>query len=271
MKTIIKILFELFLIIIISCIITMIFFSKVPLQRNLIIYFKEIKDLDLQKIKEYYLLNNAKLIDIELKGNRLKIKYEADKDIFPKTGSSKIKEAISFFSIAFDFKSFVFLIPLHILFLLLGGYKFLKMEKKYRIKKSNLIKGIMIFPAMLIFGYFYGIFIEKFFKIQFNAFEYIFKDINLLGIIFIILLAPIAEEIYFRGYIFNTLLKNNGIIFSIIYTSIIFALLHLNVSLFLYYFIIGCFLAYAYKISETIILPILMHSVYNFFVIINGI
>lgn len=83
------------------------------------------------------------------------------------------------------------------------------------------------------------------------------------GIIVIILIVPIAEEILFRGVIFNELKKEFNIIVSVIIQALFFAVAHGNVLQGIYAFVLGSFAAVIYLWSDSIISNIALHITFN--------
>lgn len=80
-----------------------------------------------------------------------------------------------------------------------------------------------------------------------------------------VLLAPICEEVFFRGLILNGLLKNKKIhpISAIVFSSFLFGLTHMNPWQFVGGFLIGAFIGYVYFITSSIINCILLHMFNN--------
>jgi len=77
--------------------------------------------------------------------------------------------------------------------------------------------------------------------------------------------APIAEELFFRGYIFNAYLEEKGVATAYVASALIFGLVHGHVALLLAIFPMGLVLAYLYRRSGTILAPMLAHAVNNGF------
>jgi membrane protease YdiL (CAAX protease family) len=87
-----------------------------------------------------------------------------------------------------------------------------------------------------------------------------------------VILAPIAEEFFFRGILFNRIKKKFGITFGVFSSSIIFGFAHYNqwslgqvVSI----IIIGLILALSYIKYNNIIYPIIVHSFWNLLVLVD--
>ena len=81
--------------------------------------------------------------------------------------------------------------------------------------------------------------------------------------IMIVIIAPIIEEIIFRGLIYRVFKGLFGTFFGAFVSSILFSFVHLNLLSFPYLFIFGIILCVYYEKENTIITPILMHSILN--------
>jgi CAAX amino terminal protease family. len=88
---------------------------------------------------------------------------------------------------------------------------------------------------------------------------------SLMGIVSIIVLLPIFEEIFFRGIIFNELRTRINVIAALIIQALIFALFHGNIIQGIYTFILGLVLGIALLWTESIWSNIIIHISYNFF------
>lgn len=88
---------------------------------------------------------------------------------------------------------------------------------------------------------------------------------NIFGVICVVVLIPIFEEIFFRGLIFNELRKNISLLFSIVIQALIFALAHGNVKQGAYAFVLGIITAVAYTWTKSIWSNIAIHITFNLF------
>lgn len=79
------------------------------------------------------------------------------------------------------------------------------------------------------------------------------------------LLAPVAEEIFFRGYVFRAITARKGLTRGLLYSSILFGLVHLNVAAFLPIAVGALLLAVAYHRSGDLWTAIVAHAVNNIF------
>lgn len=78
-----------------------------------------------------------------------------------------------------------------------------------------------------------------------------------------ILVAPLYEEIVFRGYLYPLFKRYCGISFSILMTSVLFALVHGHAPSLAPLFVLAVCFTLAYEISGSLLVPLLMHSLFN--------
>lgn len=101
------------------------------------------------------------------------------------------------------------------------------------------------------------IFTESFFELK-APFEPSFSSVFML-----IILAPIIEEIIFRGIILKGFLMRYSATNAILLSSLIFAVIHLNIVQGINAFIFGLFIGYVYFKSKSIGMTILIHFTIN--------
>ena len=81
-----------------------------------------------------------------------------------------------------------------------------------------------------------------------------------------VVLAPVIEEILFRGYLQTKLSDNlQNRLYAILFTSLIFAVIH-GGELWLHWpalFLFSCALGYTYEKSGSLLQPIFMHAIFN--------
>lgn len=77
----------------------------------------------------------------------------------------------------------------------------------------------------------------------------------------IVLFAPIVEEIINRGLLYESIKKKTGVVYGILFSSLLFAFIHefTNITFF-YYFGMGVILAYIFQKTKSLTLVILVHS-----------
>jgi membrane protease YdiL (CAAX protease family) len=79
----------------------------------------------------------------------------------------------------------------------------------------------------------------------------------------IVILGPIAEEIFFRGVVFNAWLREGGRKWAYLGSATLFAAIHLSLLLLLPIFILGLALAWVYERTGNLLAPIAMHATVN--------
>ena len=99
----------------------------------------------------------------------------------------------------------------------------------------------------------------------------------LIYAIYVMIWAPIGEELFYRGYLYGELRKKYGIITSNIISSFLFGIRHATHFLFLlpdyplipglywslHAFIFGIIIAYAYEKTDNLCIPMLIHFLFN--------
>ncbi len=84
-----------------------------------------------------------------------------------------------------------------------------------------------------------------------------------------VLLAPVAEELLFRGLLLR-LFRPFGDVWAILLSSLLFAFAHGSLFQMPYAFVAGLFLAYAAVASGSILFPLLFHFLYNLLTFFGG-
>ena len=80
-----------------------------------------------------------------------------------------------------------------------------------------------------------------------------------------VVLAPIAEEIFFRGYVFRAMSARKGYARGLVYSSALFGLLHFNLAAFLPLAVGAMLLALSYRRTGSLWTPIVAHALNNAF------
>ncbi|MFN0070097.1 MAG: lysostaphin resistance A-like protein [Chloroflexota bacterium] len=93
------------------------------------------------------------------------------------------------------------------------------------------------------------------------------RELDLSGFLLVLVLgavgAPLAEELYFRGYVFASYLREKGPVLAYVLSGVVFASLHLNKEALLPIFILGMMLAWMYRRSNSVIPPMVAHALNN--------
>lgn len=85
----------------------------------------------------------------------------------------------------------------------------------------------------------------------------------LLAFVALIIIAPISEEITFRGFLFGGLKKKLGWIGAAVISSLVFALVHGQLNVAIDTFLLGLVLAWLYRKTKSIWPSIALHAIKN--------
>lgn len=78
-----------------------------------------------------------------------------------------------------------------------------------------------------------------------------------------VLIAPLSEEIFFRGFLFQGLRQKHGWVAAMLISSAVFAAFHLQPAALIPTFLLGCVLAFIYQMSDSIWPGMLLHLFIN--------
>ena len=84
-----------------------------------------------------------------------------------------------------------------------------------------------------------------------------------VSIIFAGVFGPVAEEIFFRGFMYGAIKKKFGVLWAIMITAIIFSVLHAHLVGIIPIFVLGMFLAYIFEKTGSLVAPITVHIAHN--------
>lgn len=82
-------------------------------------------------------------------------------------------------------------------------------------------------------------------------------------ILLAVAIAPVAEELAFRGYLYGVIKRFFGAVPALILSGILFALIHLNLPSFFPLLVLGWVFALAYELSGSLLVPMTMHALFN--------
>ena len=84
-----------------------------------------------------------------------------------------------------------------------------------------------------------------------------------LVVVAVVIVAPIAEEVFFRGVAFNAWLRERGRRFAYIGSAALFAAIHVALVSLVPIFLLGLALAWVYRRTGGLLAPIAMHATFN--------
>lgn len=85
-----------------------------------------------------------------------------------------------------------------------------------------------------------------------------------LAVMFSVVTAPIAEETFFRGFLFNGLRRRLGFLGAAGVSGLIFAVVHATPTLIIPFTVVGVIFAYTYRRTGTLWASALAHATFNF-------
>ncbi|MCW5518971.1 CPBP family intramembrane metalloprotease [Aureitalea sp. L0-47] len=160
---------------------------------------------------------------------------------------------------------------LTIMFSLMDFSRILKLYSVKYINWKNLGFSI-VFPVFTAAIVYYGIswlnisLMEEDYNMFFDYIGY--ENAFMWAFIFIAIVAPVFEELAFRGYLFNQLLNVTSPRVTIIATALIFALVHFSFISVLWIFPFGLVLGYLRYKYRTLWLGMLVHFIHNLLVLL---
>ena len=132
--------------------------------------------------------------------------------------------------------------------------------------RGGLWTYLSILPVMAMVGAFLGLFRKTLLPEQeiYNLLMGLTSlPISLLFLVIVGLIAPLLEEIIFRGFLFGTLRNSFSPWRSMVYSSLLFAALHQSLVAFLPIFFLAMVLAYLYEKTGSLWPSIILHMVNN--------
>jgi membrane protease YdiL (CAAX protease family) len=107
--------------------------------------------------------------------------------------------------------------------------------------------------------------IQRGFETQMQQFLELFSGTGglLLAILVIGIIAPIGEEVFFRGFAYRCFRTRWGPMVGGAVSAALFSLIHFHPVALLPIFLVGCVLAYLYERTGTLVAPITLHAVNN--------
>ena len=209
-------------------------------------------------------------------------------------GKFLFKNFYNYYYILFVKYNGIFGILLFLLFIIIF-YLFYSKDLKiiFTYKKLNfsfVVKGLIYLSSIMMIYYIIQFIFDNSFL--FNFFKYFNdvltgkKNITIYDILILeklqrprfepfmliatVIISPIFEEILYRGLMYNKLKEISNAFIAILISSILFAFLHIpgygfNIKMFSLV-LDGILLTYCYEKTDNIYVPILVHSINNFFI-----
>ncbi len=87
--------------------------------------------------------------------------------------------------------------------------------------------------------------------------------LKILVIFLAVVIAPLAEETLFRGFVYGVLKRYTDAPFAALSSSLMFAVIHLHVGSLLPLWMLAVFFCLAYEITGCLLVPMLLHAIFN--------
>jgi len=81
--------------------------------------------------------------------------------------------------------------------------------------------------------------------------------------VFVSILGPVTEEVFFRGFLYSAVRKRFGILWGVLLSGALFSALHANIAGFLPIMILGALMAFLYEKTGSLVTPIAVHILHN--------
>ena len=89
------------------------------------------------------------------------------------------------------------------------------------------------------------------------------NNVILFLTVFVSILGPIIEEIFFRGFLYSAVRKRFGVLFGVLLSAALFSMLHTNIAGFAPIMILGILMAFLYETTGSLIAPMAVHIIHN--------
>ncbi|MCX5692921.1 MAG: CPBP family intramembrane metalloprotease [Candidatus Omnitrophica bacterium] len=139
----------------------------------------------------------------------------------------------------------------------------------YKNVLSGITAYIFILPILIVVLILSVLFLDK---IGYKAppqpvFDMFFEEkrsnVILFLTVFVSVLGPIIEEIFFRGFLYSAVKKRFGVLVGVLLSGALFSMLHVNIAGFLPIMILGVLMAYLYEETGSLVTSISVHIVHN--------
>ena len=139
----------------------------------------------------------------------------------------------------------------------------------YKNILSGITAYIFILPILIVILVLSMLFLDK---IGYKAppqpvFDMFFEEkrssVIIFLTIFISVLGPIIEEIFFRGFLYSAVKKRFGVIAGVLLSGALFSILHANITGFLSIMILGVLMAFLYEATGSLVTSISVHILHN--------
>jgi uncharacterized protein len=78
-----------------------------------------------------------------------------------------------------------------------------------------------------------------------------------------VIIAPLAEELIFRGYVYGVLKRFTDGYFAALGSALVFAIVHMHIGTLVPLFVLGLLLVLAYEVTGSLLVAIFIHAIFN--------
>jgi len=151
----------------------------------------------------------------------------------------------------------------------------LRCKKKECFQRRNMGRAVARYGTVAFIAFLtavaYGFILGILNHFDQNAVRYVVRsfspDSNLYsGIITMLIMAPLVEELVFRGVIFTKTKKYSNVWIAVIFSSVVFGLWHRNFGQFCATTVMGCVYAWIYQRTGKLRYAMVVHCLSNFFI-----
>ena len=139
---------------------------------------------------------------------------------------------------------------------------------KWYVALLSFLASAVCIACFVLPAQWFGFLLEKMGFQMVSSFETGSFIESIVLLVIVVFVAPICEELVYRGALFGGLLKQKGVLTSALISGICFALMHMNPVQTVYQFFLGtvaCLLAYA---TRSVLSAIILHAGNNLFALI---
>ena len=142
-------------------------------------------------------------------------------------------------------------------------------ESFFKNVKTGVLGYIAVIPPMFLIFFILAILMQIFSyePLPQNVVQIYLKknpgSFLFLFTLFVVILGPVLEEIFFRGFAYPALKKRLGTFKAMTVTATVFATFHMSLTAFVPVFLLGFFLTYLYESSGSLVPSITAHMLHN--------
>lgn len=154
---------------------------------------------------------------------------------------------------------------------LITGHKAILNQERFPVFKSIVIAAGLFGMTVIVRIIYNNFVVQRNLNVEgLNSLSILnIKSHNLIIMISFILLIPIIEELLFRGILFNYIENSKKGSNAVFLSSFIYGIVHINFLQFIIYFCFGYAMAIIYRKTRSLLMPVLIHIIYNFMIILT--